>query len=304
MQVVEQLPQMEAQRRRSWPLILLDSVLTIGGALGITGIIDVFRLYPAIPNISIVYLLLILPLATLRGRYVAVLAAIVAVLAFNFFLVPPLYTFIMPGSEWLALGIFLGTALLTSQLAVVTRQNAERAWQRERETRILYEMMHAVNSKATVDEQLDIIALTTVRVFSPWGVRECALFLPDDQGRWEIRADAPIQIETFALSADEMSAANQVMSDGQAQERASRLASTGEPAVLRLLPLKTGEKIVGMLCLHIQEPAPWFRDLASIQQEREQADDRAAFFQIFVDQVITTVERARLRTLPPYGKSA
>ncbi len=304
MQAVEQLPQMEAQPRQSWPLILLDSVLAIGGALCITGIIAAFHLYPVIPNISIVYLLLILPLATLRGRYAAILAAIVAVLAFNFFLVPPLYTFVMPDSEWLALGIFLATALLTSQLAVVTRQNARRAWQRERETRVLYEMMHMVNGKATVDEQLDIIALATVRVFSPWGVRECALFLPDEQGRWQMRADAPIQIETFQLSADELTVANQLMSDGKAQERPGYLASTGEPAVVRFIPLKTGERLVGMLCLHVQDPAPWFRTLDSVQKEREQIDDRAAFFQTFLDQIIATIERSRLHSLPPYGKSA
>lgn len=43
-----------------------------------TGIIYAFHLYPTIPNISMVYLLLILLLATTRGRYAALVAAVVA----------------------------------------------------------------------------------------------------------------------------------------------------------------------------------------------------------------------------------
>jgi K+-sensing histidine kinase KdpD len=300
MQEIERLPQMEVRPRPSWPLILLDSVLAIGGAFCITGLIAAFRLYPAIPNISIVYLLLILPLATLRGRYAALLAALVASLSFDFFLVPPFYTFTMTrDEEWLALGIFLATALLTSQLAVMTRQNAERARMREQETRILYQMMHLVNGKASSDEQLDIIALATVRVFAPWGVRECALFLPDKQGQWQMRADAPIQIEQFQLASDEMEAANQVMRDGQIQERTTRLAATNEPALLRLVPLKSGERVVGLLCLHIQNPAPWFQNSAGLHEAHVQVDNSAAFFQTFLDQIVATIERARPYALPP-----
>ena len=55
----------------------------------VTGIIYAFHLYPTIPNISIVYLLVILVLASTRGRYAAILAAVIAFLSFDFFLVPP-----------------------------------------------------------------------------------------------------------------------------------------------------------------------------------------------------------------------
>ncbi|MBO0796952.1 MAG: hypothetical protein J2P36_39230, partial [Ktedonobacteraceae bacterium] len=51
---------------QGWPLwrrYLLDSVLAMGGALAITGVIYTFGLYPPIPNISIVYLVIVLALA-------------------------------------------------------------------------------------------------------------------------------------------------------------------------------------------------------------------------------------------------
>ncbi|TMD52838.1 MAG: DUF4118 domain-containing protein [Chloroflexi bacterium] len=60
-----------------------------GAASIVTGIIYAFHLYPTIPNISIVYLLVILVLASTRGRYAAILAAVIAFLSFDFFLVPP-----------------------------------------------------------------------------------------------------------------------------------------------------------------------------------------------------------------------
>ena len=55
---------------------------------------------------------------------------------FDFFLVPPFYSFtISRGEEWIALFVFLATALITSQLATVTRQSVEQARLREQEAR-------------------------------------------------------------------------------------------------------------------------------------------------------------------------
>src|SRR5438270_11781227 len=69
-----------------------------------------------------------------------------------------------------------------------------------------------------LDEQLDSIVLSLVRVFSPWGVRECALLLPDENGILSIEADAPVRIERFILSPDEMATAREVMAQGKMQE--------------------------------------------------------------------------------------
>jgi K+-sensing histidine kinase KdpD len=295
MQTIERIPQLEARARVHWQQIVLDSLMAIIGVLLITGIMAVLRLYPAIPTISILYLLLILPLAMWRGRYAAILAAIVAVLAFNFFLVPPLYTLIMPVSEWLALGVFLLTALVTSQLAIISRKNVEQAWQRERETRILYEMMHVVNSQMTFDEQLDVIALSTVRIFAAWGVRECALLLPDENGRLVIRAEAPIQIEAFALTSEHLTIAHQVIVEGKRRAVSNVLFSSGEKGYLHLLPLQIDGRILGVLALHIQVQDRQLLTLELALDEQGHLDDPRAFFWTFLDQVVLTLDRTRLR---------
>src|SRR5712692_9631345 len=128
---------------------LLDSVLACAGSLLVTGVIFVFHLYPAIPNISNVYVLVVLALAIVRGRYAAILSAVVAFLSLAYFIVPPLYTFaVYRLEEWLAFFIFLIIALLTAQLAAALRERAEQADRRERETRQLSEVVRATSREA------------------------------------------------------------------------------------------------------------------------------------------------------------
>src|ERR1700680_3213285 len=219
MRSIEQIPQLPVHTARSGQQYLVDGLLGAGGALAVTGIIYGYHLYPTIPNISIVYLLLILVLASTRGRFAALVASVVAFLSFDFFLVPPLYTFVISRwEEWIALFVFLATALITSQLTAATRQSAQQERLREREARILYEAGRIINSTDRLDEQLDTIALALVRIFSPWGVRECALLVPDENGTLSIQADAPIRIERFTLSPDEAVAANEVMAQGKMRE--------------------------------------------------------------------------------------
>ena len=301
MPTIEQIPQLPVPAEKRWQQFLIDTLLAIGGALLVTGIIYAFHLYPTIPNISIIYLLVILILATTRGRYAAILAAVIAFLAFDFFLVPPLYTFVISRwEEWIALFVFLATALVTSQLATVTRESVEQARLREREAWILYEAGRVINSTDRLDEQLDSIVLSLVRVFSPWGIRECALMLPDENGILNIEADAPIRIERFTLSLDEMVAAKEVMAQGKMRDiiQASsntQPASSGQNSILRLIPLKTGEQVLGVLCLRIDQAVTWFASDKRMQEAQEQPTDQAAFFWTFLDQAVLVIERARLR---------
>lgn len=303
MRPIEQIPQLPAQARKYWQQYLIDSLVAVGGALIITGIIYVFHLYPAIPNISIVYLLLILALAGTRGRYAAILAAIVAFLSFDFFLVPPLYTFVIARwEEWIALFVFLVTALVTSQMASVTRQSVEQARLRESEATILYEAGRVIDSTDHLDEQLDSLVLALVRVFSPWGVRECALLLPNEDGKLGIVADAPIRIENFVLSPDEMAAAREAMAQGKIVEMSQTSPASRSPStpseqnlLLRLIPLKSGSQVLGVLCLRLEQGMTRFASEKGMLEELDQPDHQAAFFWTFLDQASMIIERARLR---------
>ncbi len=171
---------------------LLDSLLACAGSLLVTAVIVVFHLYPAIPNISIVYLLVVLALAVVRGRYAAILASLVAFLSFDFFIVPPLFTFVMYRlEEWIALAVFLVGALLTSQLAGALRERAEQANCRERDTRQLSEVVRATSREAQArTAELEAIFEAMIET----------VIVSDARG--EIRYTNPAYRSTLALEED------------------------------------------------------------------------------------------------------
>ncbi|GHO51958.1 DUF4118 domain-containing protein [Ktedonobacter robiniae] len=297
MRTIQQIPQVPVQLKRNWRGYLTDSVLAIAGALLCTALIYVFHLYPTIPNISVIYLLLILALASTRGRYAALLAALVAVFSFDFWLVPPLYTLtISRWEEVLALVVFLVAALLTGQLAGVMRRSIQEAWRREREARILYEVGRVINSTEQLPEQLQSIALSMVRVFAPWGVQACALLLPDKQGNLVRQAEAPISIEDFILSPSEFASASKLTGQTSLEKPLPSIAHPEEDGqILRLIPLRTPSQVLGVLCLRLKHPIPWLADDQLFHEEERRHTERATFFWTFLDQAILVIERAHFR---------
>ena len=97
-------------------------------------------------NISMVYLIAVLATATAFGSGPAVLAAVAAFLTFDFLFVEPVHTFVVGApEEWVALLLFLLTAVVTGQLAAGQRRRAEEARRREREATILYDVARLLN---------------------------------------------------------------------------------------------------------------------------------------------------------------
>src|SRR5260370_4587623 len=140
MKQVKRFSSLEARVKPRWSRYLSDSALAIGGVTLITSVIAVAHLYPRIPTIAFVYLLLVLTLASTRGLYAAILTSLLAFLCFDFFSSPPAYTFLVTKAEDLfTLVVFLTTAIIAGQLALALRRRAEQASSRERELRLLYE---------------------------------------------------------------------------------------------------------------------------------------------------------------------
>jgi two-component system sensor histidine kinase KdpD len=100
---------------------------------------------PPRPSLSMLYLLAVLGTATSFGRGPAIAAALLAVLAFNYFFVEPIHTFAVSGSEeWFSLVLLLVTAVVTGSLAAELRRRAEEAQRREREAVLLHELTDLV----------------------------------------------------------------------------------------------------------------------------------------------------------------
>lgn len=316
MRTVESVLPLKTKGATRWLRYLLDTVLAFVGGVLVTAIIYVFHLYPRIPNISITYLLVVMALATTRGRYAAILASFVAFLSFDYYLVPPLYVFtISRVEEWVALFVFLVTALLTSQLAVSLRERAEQASRRERETRLLYDLVRSTNREAEPERQLHAIARAVVDVLSPWGVHDCAILQPDGASALQVQASAYQPVQQIALSSDERSIAAWVMEHGRPMglyDEAALAPSTSARFVqrvvvwstaagravrrsLRLMPLMTGQRVIGVLRLRVLDEAGNFPQEELLEQERSRQGAQTSFFWTFLDQVTALVERARLQ---------
>ncbi len=97
-------------------------------------------------NFSLAYLLVVLISAVYQGTGPSLLAALIGLLGFNFFLVKPLYTFLVADPrDLLDLMMFFVAATLTGQLASYARKQTRDSQQRAYELNILYELASAFN---------------------------------------------------------------------------------------------------------------------------------------------------------------
>jgi len=97
----------------------------------------IFGLRELVPVVStgVLYLLAVLLVSTYWGLWLGVVTALLSAAAFNFFHLPPTGRFTIAHSEnWVALAVFLVTALVVSTLADAARSRAEEAERRREET--------------------------------------------------------------------------------------------------------------------------------------------------------------------------
>ena len=314
---VEALLTLKPKEELNWNRYILDSLLALGSIFLLTGMIWLFHLYQIIPDSFLVYLLAILSLASLRGLYAALLASFVAFFSFDVFFVPPLYTLsVAKFEDVLTLIVFLVTAIMTSQFASILRQQAEEATRRERETHLLYDLVRATNREEDLNLQLSIFARAVVEVFSPWGIRDCLLLLPDERGVLTPHASACQPMESVALSPDEQAGVQRVMRqadivnlsndalmlDGQMSSNADNAqGGTAQKTVppmkrfVRLVPLKTDLKVIGVLRLLIEHEGAGETIDNILRLEQGHSTPEAVFFSTFLEQAVTVIERGHLR---------
>jgi two-component system sensor histidine kinase KdpD len=132
----------QARAAPSWRRIAGDSLLAITGVALVTGIIAAVQLYPRFPSIVLIYLLMIITLASLRGSYAAILATALASFSFDFFFTPLLHEFSfadLTSEDLLDPWVFLTMGIIAGQLVATLRRRAEQARRREQETLLFSE---------------------------------------------------------------------------------------------------------------------------------------------------------------------
>src|ERR1022692_3069532 len=117
-------------------------ILQFAAAFGMVAGITAFYtkiLHVNATTVALTLLLAILVVSTVWGIVVSVAMSLAAMLAFNYYFLPPVRTFTVADPQnWVALTAFLCVSVLASHLSSRARQQAEEASQRRREIEKLY----------------------------------------------------------------------------------------------------------------------------------------------------------------------
>jgi two-component system sensor histidine kinase KdpD len=147
-----------------WPR-LTPALGSLAAVCLVTGAVYALRPVAPVLSLGVLYLFAVLPVAALWGLPLALVVSLVSMTAFNFFFLPPVHTFHLRESEnWVALAVYLVTAVSVSGLAARARRRAAEAEQRQRETALAAEVSALLLESRDVESQLPEIASRVARL--------------------------------------------------------------------------------------------------------------------------------------------
>jgi two-component system, OmpR family, sensor histidine kinase KdpD len=225
-----------------------------------------------VSNVALVFLMAVLGSAITYGLWAALAASLVSVLAYNFFFLPPLYTFTIADPEnVVALFFFAVVAVIASNLTSRVRDQAVAARQRARATEDLYLFSRKLGSAVTID---DLLWATAYQVAAMLKVR-VVLLLPEGD-TIAVRAGYPPEdtLEAADLAAAKWSWDN--------KRPAGRGSDTLPGAKWLFLPMRTGRGAVGLVGLDSDRPGPFL------------TPDQRRLFDALSDQAALAIERFNL----------
>lgn len=153
-------------------------------------------------SIGFIFLLAVLVVGTLGSLGAVVFSAVLSVAAWNFFFIPPIFTFTIRSTEDLAMcASFIVVALITGYLTNRVRFHERLIREREERTNALYEVLRDITSSQGKNEFLPKVVDRVGRLL---GAR-CGVFLADDSGQIQFDLDklyaVPIDDKAQAVAA-------------------------------------------------------------------------------------------------------
>lgn len=238
---------------------------------------DLFEL----ANIIMLFLLSVVLIAWRGGRGPAIVAAFLSVALFDFFFVPPHYSFAVSDLQYvLTFAVMLCVALIIGQLTAQARQAAEFASSREQRARALYEMARKLSGAVTREQTADI----TARFLEESLRVRIAMALSDKNDHLNVVAGTGLASGDFSA------------------ELARTVYHRGEPSVfdqMLYLPLRAPMRLRGVLVA-----APWLENREEFANRRELLETVASMIAIVIERIhyvevandaLLTIESERLR---------
>lgn len=242
----------------------------VGGIALISTVIALVQTHAHIENISLLYLLVVLWLATVFGRGPAIFASALAFLTYDFLFIPPYYRLTVDApSEWISLFALLATSLVLGQLTAANQARTREAVASQREavarrqeavateqrTAALYALAQLIVSSSDRQRLWQLLADEFRRVFAPAGVTAVALILPDTWSRPTVAAfaadggtpsGAALMSALSLQTAEHTAHARSVLQQGKTAGELIHLPD-GEPQAVYFLPLHANQQCIGVL---------------------------------------------------------
>jgi len=120
-----------------------------------TGAVTALRPFAPVLSLGVLYLFAVLALAVAWGLAYALAVSVASLLAFNFLFLPPVYTFALRDSgSWVALAVYLVTAVVISELAARARRRATTAERQRVEMAFAADVSAALLEDGRVEDKL------------------------------------------------------------------------------------------------------------------------------------------------------
>ena len=256
----------EQHRARYWA--------ALGVSAAATAVAAIMYPYFSLANIVMVYLLGATIAALSLGRGPASLAAVANIIAFDFFFVPPRYSFAVANFEYVVTFIvMLAVALIIANLAANVRAQTRVAGARERRTSSLY----AMSRELAATRSLEDLARVAIKHIAETFASRAIVLVPDFRSRLQRPQSAP---ENGSLLTADLSVAQWVF---EHSTPAGLGTDTLPAAAAQYLPLKGSTKTLGVLAV---EPT---------QKRRLLLPEQRHLIETFAGQIALALERAGLQ---------
>jgi two-component system, OmpR family, sensor histidine kinase KdpD len=268
------------------PVPYVAALIAVGAALAI-GLL--MRPWLGVESVDLVFLTAVIGVAVQFGLLPSLVATVAASLCYNFFFLPPVYTFtITDPTNVSAFLLFSLVAVVVSKVAANVRTQALIASGRARTTESLYAFSRKLAGTGTLD---DVLWTTAYQIASMLKVR-VVLLLPE-RDSIAVKAGYPPE---DTLDPSDIAAAKWAWDNNRP---AGRGADTLPGAKRLFLPMRTSRGAVGMIGLDSDKSGPLLtpdqrRLLDALSDQAALAIERVHLVED-IDRVKRTTESDRLR---------
>lgn len=224
---------------------LIPLSLAVAALALLTGVYRWFGIGNA-TTVALTFLLVVLVVAATARLRTAVVVSVLAMLAFNYFFLPPVGTWtIADPQNWVALFVFLAVSLVASRLADAARSREGEAVSRRVELARLFDLSRDVLVMTATPDAASHLAHSIARRFD---LDHVSIALPGSE-RWSIASGGtkPMRLDEAELVSAFHSVGQTLEFDARARTYTGHHTVTVNDELVRLVPLRVGTKPIGLL---------------------------------------------------------